>query len=184
MAPAHLLAHVDASGLRGHGGAWFPVGEKWRSVLAGGRRAPVVVANGAEGEPASAKDGWLLTHEPHLVLDGAAAATRAVGARRVVVYVPRRLVTSTVAAIEERRRAGIDAVSPEVVVAPDAFLSGQESAAVRVIDGGAPVPSFTGLISVREQGVRGRPTLVHNVETLAHLGLVAAWVDMVPVGRY
>ncbi|HVC66219.1 MAG TPA: hypothetical protein VND44_01325, partial [Acidimicrobiales bacterium] len=62
-----ILDAVDQSGLRGHGGAWFPVGTKWRSVSRSGRSRPVVVANGPEGEPASGKDRYLLHHAPHLV---------------------------------------------------------------------------------------------------------------------
>lgn len=84
-AGSRLIRAVDGAGLRGHGGAWFPAAVKWRAVAAAGRR-PVVVANGAEGEPASAKDALLLERLPHLVLDGAVAAAGAVGADLVVVY--------------------------------------------------------------------------------------------------
>lgn len=170
-----VLAEVEVSGLAGHGGAWFPVGRKWRAVAAG-RRRPVVVANGSEGEPASMKDAVLLTRAPHLVLDGAAAAAAAVGADRVVVYVHRQHAGILHAAIEERRRAGIDRVGMEVVLAPEAFLAGQESAAVNVVNGEPrAVPSFVAIRSVRERGVDNRPTLVQNVETLAHVALIARY---------
>ena len=78
--PDHLIDELEASGLLGHGGAWFPVATKWRSVASAGRRRPVVVANGAEGEPASKKDALLLSHAPHLVLDGLTLAGGALGA--------------------------------------------------------------------------------------------------------
>src|SRR5574341_1502568 len=81
-----LVAAVERSGLRGRGGAAFPTGTKLRAVR-DGRRAPVVVVNGAEGEPASGKDKLLLTTAPHLVLDGALLAAAALGARDVVVCV-------------------------------------------------------------------------------------------------
>jgi NADH:ubiquinone oxidoreductase subunit F (NADH-binding) len=169
-----LLDAVDRSGLRGHGGAWFPVGAKWRAVAGAGRARPVVVANGPEGEPASGKDRYLLHHAPHLVLDGAATAARAVGADRVFVHVPAGAVTGIEAALAERARRGIDTCSIEVVVAPDRFLAGQESAAVATINGRNPgIPTFVGIRSVREQGVGGRATLVQNVETLAHVALIA-----------
>lgn len=178
LPPAHpqeLMAEVEASGLAGHGGAWFPVGRKWRSVAAQ-RRPPVVVANGAEGEPASMKDATLLWRAPHLVLDGAVAAAVAVGAPDVLVYVRRRHASVVRAAIEERVRVRTDPVRWAVVPAPEGFLAGQESAAVNAINGReAAAPSFVAIRSVRDSGVSGRPTLVHNVETLAHVALVARY---------
>ncbi len=174
MRPDHLLDEVDRSGLRGHGGAWFPVGAKWAAVRAAGLRSPVVVANGAEGEPASGKDRLLLERFPHLVLDGAAAAAAALRARRVVVHVGAAAVAGVQAALDERDRRGVDPCPVEIVVAPDRFIAGQESAVVNTIVGRTPgIPSFTGLRPVREQGVGGRPTLVQNVETLAHVALIA-----------
>ncbi|HUD16002.1 MAG TPA: hypothetical protein VMQ59_02020, partial [Acidimicrobiales bacterium] len=168
-----LVDELEASGLVGHGGAWFPVATKWRSIGTRGARRPVVVANGAEGEPASSKDALLLTRTPHLVLDGASAAAAALGASRVVVYVPARLTHGIERAVEARRRHGLDPVEIEVVSAPDAFITGQESAVVSALDGRPAVPSFVGLQPVRVRGVGGRPTLVQNVETLAHVALIA-----------
>ncbi len=169
-----LLREIEASGLAGRGGASFPVATKWRDVSAHGRRRPVVVANGAEGEPASAKDGVLLSRAPHLVLDGVSAAVATLGAGRAVVYVPASLGPIVRAALAERRSWGVDTVEPEVIYAPEAFIAGQESAVVNAVNGGvAAIPSFTGVRSIRERGVGGRPTLVHNVETLAHVALIA-----------
>jgi NADH:ubiquinone oxidoreductase subunit F (NADH-binding) len=169
-----LLDAVEESGLRGHGGAWFPVGTKWRAVAGTRRHNPVVIANGAEGEPASGKDRFLLHRSPHLVLDGAAVAATAIGAGRVVIYVTRDSVADVEHALAEREARGIDRCTFETVVAPDRFLSGQESAAVNTVNGRSPgLPSFVGIRSVRDRGVAGRPTLVQNVETLAHVSLIA-----------
>src|SRR5258707_14237869 len=77
---------VDQAGLRGRGGAGFPTAVKMQAVSRG-RGRPVVLANGTEGEPASYKDKLLLTHQPHLVLDGALLAAAAVGADHVVIGV-------------------------------------------------------------------------------------------------
>ena len=169
-----LLGTIDQSGLRGHGGAWFPVGTKWRAVAGKRRHKPVVIANGAEGEPASGKDRFLLHRSPHLVLDGAAVAATAVGADRIVVHVTADSASDVERALAERAVGGIDPCTFEVVVAPGRFLAGQESAAVNTVNGRNPgLPSFVGIRSVREHGVGGRPTLVQNVETLAHVALVA-----------
>ena len=169
-----FLAELDRSGIRGHGGAWFPVGTKWRSVGRSMLRSPVVVANGTEGEPASGKDRLLLHQLPHLILDGATIAARTIGANQIVVHVHRDAVSSVERAIVARRARGLDPVEMEIVVAPDRYLAGQESAAVSTIVGRNPaVPTFTGIRTVRDQGVGGRPTLVQNVETLAHVALIA-----------
>jgi len=163
---------VAASGLTGRGGAGFPVARKLEAV-AEGRGAPIVVANGTEGEPPSGKDKVLLAYAPHLVLDGAVLAAQAVGAGEAVVATARACRTQVAAAIAERRRAGLDrSVALRAAVVPDGFVSGEETALVRFLGGGPALPAF---VPPRpfERGVRGAPTLVQNVETLAHLALLA-----------
>ena len=80
-APEALLARLEASGLRGRGGGWFPAARKWRAVRAEGGR-PLVVANGAEGEPGSIKDRHLMRTRRADVLAGLALAARARGRAR------------------------------------------------------------------------------------------------------
>jgi NADH:ubiquinone oxidoreductase subunit F (NADH-binding) len=169
--PDLLLPTLDAAVVTGRGGAGFPAGRKWRTVAAGSGPA-VVVGNAAEGEPASGKDAVLLTMNPHLVIDGLLLAAEAVGARRtVLVLAPDRSVRGAVdAALHERR----DARRVQVVEASDRFVAGEESAVVDVIEGGPGLPRSTPP-RVFEQGVDGRPTLVQNVETLAHVALVARY---------
>ena len=133
------------------------------------------MANGAESEPASRKDEFLLTQTPHLVLDGASLAAATINASRVVLYVPERQVNGVYRSIHERRRAGIDPVEIEVVAAPDAYLSGQESAVVHALNDGPAIPTFIGMQSIRDRGVRGRPSLVQNVETLAHVAMISRY---------
>src|SRR5579872_3976533 len=102
-----LAELILRSGLQGRGGAGFPAGRKWQAV-ASGRGPRFVAANGTEGEPASAKDRLLMSRAPHLVLDGAALAAAAVGAREVVVCVDRHNRESFDVlrqAIAERERA-------------------------------------------------------------------------------
>jgi NADH:ubiquinone oxidoreductase subunit F (NADH-binding) len=172
LARRRLMDELEESGLAGRGGAAFPVAAKWRSVRGAGR--PVVVANGAEGEPASAKDAVLVARNPHLVLDGAQAAAAALGARRVVTFVPARFAPGLRRTLATREAMGLDPVEVEVFVAADAFVAGQEAAVVNALNGrGDALPSFQGVTPVRVRGVDGRPTVVHNVETLAHIALIA-----------
>jgi NADH:ubiquinone oxidoreductase subunit F (NADH-binding) len=171
-----FLDELDTSGLRGHGGAWFPAATKWRSLRRSLLRGPVVVANGAESEPASGKDRILLERVPHLVLDGAVVAAQTLGASQIYVYVPPASAPGVRRAIDERFRLGLDGYTFEVVVAPDRFLAGQETAVVNAIIGRRPAtPTFAGVRTIREQGVGGRPTLVQNVESLAHVALIARY---------
>ena len=173
FAPAALLAAVEQSGLTGRGGAAFPVYRKMSAVAAGaGPR--VVVANAAEGEPASAKDKTLLSVNPHLTLDGLQLAARAVGAQRAFFYAhdDGRVPDIVRRAVHERRMLGVDEVAVEVVTAPAAFVAGEESAVASRISGGPALPRSKPP-RVFEAGVHGRPTLVQNAETLAHLAVIA-----------
>ena len=156
--------------MTGRGGAAFPTGRKIASVAAHGNA--VVVANGTEGEPASGKDKVLLAQSPHLVLDGAMVAAELVGARRVVIVVHHAVREIVDAAAAERRRARIDRVPVRVVTAADRFVAGEASAVLHWVAGGRPVPTWRPP-RLSEKGLHGRPTLVQNVETLAHIALIA-----------
>ncbi len=118
---------MDAAGLRGRGGAAFPTAVKMRAV-AGGRRRPVVVVNGSEGEPASQKDSVLMTLGPHLVLDGAELAAAAVGADEVIVGVDAaspHALRSIAAALRERSASDRAAVDIRVVGGPERLRGGR-----------------------------------------------------------
>jgi len=166
-----LITEVERSGLRGRGGAGFPTATKLAAV-ARGRRA-VVVVNATEGEPASKKDKVLLSLAPHLVLDGAVLAARAVGANEIRVCLDRAYPSHIVSrVIEERVEARRDRVQIRMELAPDRYVSGEETALVNWLNGGEAKPTY---VPPRpfERGLRGRPTLVQNAETLAHVALVA-----------
>jgi NADH:ubiquinone oxidoreductase subunit F (NADH-binding) len=169
-----LIDEVTAAGLTGRGGAGFPTGVKMRAVAS--RRGPAaVVANGMESEPASEKDKTLLSYAPHLVLDGAAAAAGAVGAAVVYLCLPRsgeRLTAVVLRAIAERAEANLDEVRFEVHELPGHYVASEETSLVHWLNGGLAKPTA---IPPRpfEAGVGQRPTLLDNVETLAHVGLIA-----------
>jgi len=171
---SELVDLVELSGLRGHGGAGFPTGTKFRAVAERGRR-PVVVVNGTEGEPTSAKDRLLLMLMPHLVLDGAVVAASAVGAGKIFVCVKRTSrgsLESLEHAIAERQ--GSDGVDIRVVAVPPRYVAGEETALVHFLNGGAAKPTMTPPRPF-ERGVDGRPTLVQNAETLAHVAQIATY---------
>jgi NADH:ubiquinone oxidoreductase subunit F (NADH-binding) len=167
-----LIEMVAAAGLRGRGGAGFPTARKMAAVGAG--RQPILIANGAEGEPDSSKDATLLTRAPHLVLDGLSAAADAIGARECHLYTTEPLLDSVHLAISERRAAGYDTRRIHLTAAPEAFLSGEKTAVINRIAGRPALPS-NHVVSTSQSGLRGRPTLVHNVETLAHIALIARY---------
>jgi NADH:ubiquinone oxidoreductase subunit F (NADH-binding) len=179
---AALITEVERSGLTGRGGGAFPAGRKMRAVadasLRSGkiraRTSTVVVANGSESEPVSSKDEVLLSHAPHLVLDGIALCAAAVGADRAYLCVGAHSPAAgraVAAALAERDRSGISAV-PVTMTSTDGYLSGQETALISALNGGAPLPTFVPPRPA-ERGAHGRPTLVQNVETLAHIALIA-----------
>jgi NADH:ubiquinone oxidoreductase subunit F (NADH-binding) len=178
-APGYLIQDLHAAGLTGRGGAAFPVHRKLAAVLEAAQArhtSPVVIANGAEGEPASDKDATLLWLAPHLVFDGLQLAAEAVGAEQAILYthgdrrndVGRRLRQ----ALAERPRGGAERVPVEGAAAPPRFLAGQETALVSHLGGGPAIPTFIPP-RITERGLDGAPTLVQNVETLAHLALIA-----------
>ena len=167
-----LIAEVGRAGLTGRGGAAYPTARKLTAVAAG--HAPVVVANGTEGEPASTKDKVLMARSPQLVLDGAVLAAEMVGAREAVIVVHPAVRGVIDQAVAERARAGFDRVLIKVRTAAARFVAGQASAVVHWIERGVPAP-IASPPRVSERGLRGAPTLVQNVETLAHLALIARY---------
>lgn len=175
--PELLLAEIEASGLRGRGGGWFPTARKMQAVLAsaarrsafGSGRKTVLIANAMEGEPASSKDAVLVWHAPHLILDGMVAAAVAIGAGEAYLAVHRgsQLVPALDAAITARR----DSVKIRLVTPPHRYVASEESALAHWLGDGMATPVFDE--RPFQKGMNGRPTLVLNAETLANIALIA-----------
>jgi NADH:ubiquinone oxidoreductase subunit F (NADH-binding) len=172
-----LLWAVEEVDLTGRGGGHFPVAAKWRAALdAGG--GGLVVANCAEGEPASAKDATLLQLRPHLVLDGLALAAETLGSRQAVVWLHQgdsAAIGAVRAALAERRAVlghAMEGLDIRVALGPDRYLTGESSAVVSALSGGPALP-FLARRPAAVQGVGGRPTVIHNAETLARVALLA-----------
>lgn len=167
-----FLAEVRSSGLLGRGGAAFPLAVKLTSVRESVARRgseAVVVANGEEGEPASIKDRWLLRNRPHLVLDGLRLAAATVGATRAYVYVSDPAAARSIeTALGEIGPETLGGLTISVYTVSPGYVAGEETAAVRAINGGPAKPTDKPPRPYRK-GVAQRPTLVSNVETLANL---------------
>ncbi len=170
-----LIEAVSEAGLTGYGGAHFPVAAKWQAAQARSMAGLIVVANGAEGEPLSAKDHALLQLRPHLVLDGLACAAEALGAQAAVVWITQDSAAvrdAALRAVQERSLAGVDRIPVHVLQGPGRYLTGESSAVVHALEAGRFLPRFT-RVPAAQHGVHGRPTVIHNVETLARLALIA-----------
>jgi NADH:ubiquinone oxidoreductase subunit F (NADH-binding) len=172
-AASRLVDLMARAGLAGRGGGGFPTWAKVTSAAAE-NRAPLVVLNAVESEPASYKDTALMTNAPHLALDGAEHVARALGAVgvRVCISLARPHTAEVVrTAVAERQAKSLCAVPIEVIEVPNRYVAGEESALVRWLGGGEPLPAFR-----PDRGVPMRlgkaPVLVHNAETLAHLALI------------
>lgn len=208
--PAVVIDLVTDAGLRGRGGAGFPTGVKWRTVAdnaASSPIAPTVVVNAAEGEPGTFGDRAILATNPYRVLEGALIAAHAVGAMSIVVTTKEQFtepVDRLRGARDELLRSGVlDGVGLEIVTGPSHYLLGEETALLEVTAGRQPFPRIappyrhgaTEVIDSEDEEASGAgnvhlassegdapPTLVNNVETLAHVpGIVqngARWFRM------
>ncbi len=168
-----ILQALAVSGLRGRGGASFPAATKWSAVAGRRQRSRAILVNGAEGEPLSHKDRLLMTTRPHLVLDGAAIAAETLRADDVVLFVGEEHAAARTA----MRRALLERPIPEqrrtrFVVAPPRYVAGEESAAVHCVNDGVALPTGS-TPRPFEHGIADRPTLLQNVETLAHVAMIA-----------
>lgn len=176
-----LVRLAESVDVRGRGGAGFPLARKLATVADGRGRAHVVV-NLSEGEPASHKDAALALSVPHLVLDGAAVAARALGAGSVDLVLPgesAEVTRSVRQALAERRGTGRRAsggrdgrLAWHLHTAAGHFVAGESSAVLELMAGRANLPVTTWQPAARS-GHRGRPTLVSNAETFAHLARLA-----------
>lgn len=172
-----LIGAVRQAGLRGLGGALFPTWRKLEAVRAQASEVKYVVVNGDESEPGNFKDRWLMEHNPRLVWAGAALAARAVGAGEIIFYVRGEyagaLERVEAARAELEEEGYFDGLKTQTFRGGGLYICGEESALLESIEGRRAEPRLKPPYPA-EAGLFGRPTLVQNVETLAHLALIAA----------
>jgi NADH:ubiquinone oxidoreductase subunit F (NADH-binding) len=169
-----IVEELKASGLAGYGGAGFPTGVKWEAVA----REPApryVVVNADEGEPGTIKDRYVMERRPHLMLEGTLIAMRFAEAEQGFVYLREEYAASRTRltrAIAEFRDAGLlDGMSLELVIGAGAYICGEETAMLESMEGRRGMPRLKPPFP-SEVGYLGRPTLINNVETLAHVPAV------------
>ncbi|MBW3592099.1 MAG: SLBB domain-containing protein [Actinobacteria bacterium] len=166
-----ILAELKASGLAGYGGAGFPTGTKWEAV-AGEPGPRYVIVNADEGEPGTIKDRYVMELRPHLMLEGMLLAMRFAEATEGFIYLREEYATARArlfAALEELRAAGaLEGLSVEIVIGAGAYICGEETAMLESMEGRRGMPRLKPPFP-SQYGFLGRPTLINNVETLAHI---------------
>jgi formate dehydrogenase beta subunit len=166
-----IVEELKTSGLTGYGGAGFPTGMKWEAVSreAGPR---YVVVNADEGEPGTIKDRYVMELRPYLMLEATVLAMRVLDAPEGYVYLREEYATARsglLQGIGEFRAAGLlDGLSLELVVGAGAYIAGEETAMLESMEGRRAMPRLKPPFP-SQVGYLGRPTLIQNVETLAHI---------------
>jgi len=171
LGPESALALVDDSGLRGRGGAYFPVGRKWTSALAQ-RRPLALVVNAEEGEPGVFKDRGILERRPRRFIEGLAIAMNVLAPSVTVVFVngAAECARTELAAALDAFRVALPS-QPLVIAGGGGYVLGEETTLLNAIEGRKPVPRLRPPYPV-ESGLWGMPTVVNNVETIANLSVV------------
>jgi formate dehydrogenase len=169
--PDRIVEELKAAGLTGYGGAGFPTGIKWEAVA----REPApryVVVNADEGEPGTIKDRYVLELRPFLFLEGVLIAMRFAEADHAWIYLREEYAGSRARlerALEELAAAGLlDGLSIELVIGAGAYIAGEETAMLESMEGRRAMPRLRPPFPA-QVGYLGRPTLINNVETLAHI---------------
>jgi formate dehydrogenase beta subunit len=166
-----IVSELKASGLSGYGGAGFPTGTKWEAVA----REPgprYVVVNADEGEPGTIKDRYVMELRPHLLIEATLLAMRSLDVEKGYIYLREEYATARnklLEAIEEFRAAGLlEGLSLDLVVGAGAYIAGEETAMLESMEGRRAMPRLKPPFP-SQFGYLGRPTLIQNVETLAHI---------------
>ena len=179
MTPEAVCTEISESGLRGRGGGGFPTGRKWEAARRQNDGKKYVICNADEGDPGAFMNRSVMEGNPHSVIEGLMIAARAIGADETLVYVRAEYPL----AVQRMRRAVKDArdygilgtnvfgsglnISCEIMEGAGAFVCGEETAMIASIEGQRgmprPKPPFPA-----ESGLWGKPTIINNVETLAH----------------
>ncbi len=185
MAPQEIVEEVRRAGLRGRGGAGFPTAVKWETVIQDECPTKYVVCNGAEGEPGTYKDRYLISKNPYVVLEGMLIVAWAIGAKQAIIGTKKKFtlqVNRLLGALKELEKDGVvEQGYLKIVLGPDDYLFGEEKALLEVIDGRGAMPRIFPpfMVGVNATPLQNNPAVVNNVESMSHLALIfrhdAAW---------
>ncbi len=185
MGPDAVIEEIRKAGLRGRGGAGFPTWLKWRLCRDREGDEKYVVANADEGDPGAYMNRLLAESDPFRIIEGLTIAGFAVGARKGFIFVraEKKLMAERLEkAVEEARKWGLlgenilgtgFSFDIEVILSGGAFVCGEETALLATIEGRVPRPRQRPPYPV-EKGLWGKPTVINNVETLAHVATILA----------
>ncbi len=185
MEPADTLEQVNASGLRGRGGAAFPTGTKWRFLA--GSNAPVkyILCNCEEGDPGAFNDKAIVESDPHTLIEGILLAGYSTGANAGYIFIrhghdgPIDRAREALAQARELGLVGEDILGSgfnfdlEVALTGDSYVAGEESALMEAIEGSRAMPRFRPPFPA-QFGLFGKPTNINNVKTLAYVPEIIA----------
>lgn len=183
MSPEEICKQISQSGLRGRGGGGFPTGRKWEAARVQKSPKKYVICNGDEGDPGAFMNRSVMEGNPHSVLEGMMIAARAIGANEALVYVRAEYPL----AVQRMRRAVADAeregilgdsvfgtglsMKCDVMEGAGAFVCGEETAMIASIEGRRGMPSPKPPFPA-QSGLWGKPTIINNVETFAHVSRI------------
>jgi NADH-quinone oxidoreductase subunit F len=183
MTPEEICKKISESGLRGRGGGGFPTGRKWDAARLQNSAKKYIICNGDEGDPGAFMNRSVMEGNPHSVIEGIMIAARAIGANEGLVYVRAEYPL----AVQRMRRAVADAeregilgdnvfgsglsMKCDVMEGAGAFVCGEETAMIASIEGRRGMPSPKPPFPA-QSGLWGKPTIINNVETLAHVSRI------------
>jgi formate dehydrogenase beta subunit len=174
------LSQLKASGLRGLGGAGFPTESKWQLVRQAPGEEKYIVCNADESEPGTFKDRFILTHVPHLVVEGMIVAGLVTGARKGIVYIrheyeeQEKILEHEVLRCKRERLLGSNILGSdlrfdlEIFVSPGGYICGEETALLEALEGKRAEPRNKPPFPV-QHGLWNKPTVINNVETFANV---------------
>jgi len=163
-----IIEKLKEAGLKGRGGGGFPTGQKWQMVKDAPGEKKYVICNVSEGEPAVAKDGYILERWPEAVIDGILLALEATGAQKGYLYLRKDYFDK----YKDKLAQIIGDKSVEIIREPGGYLGGEETALLKSIESKAVEPRIKPPFPP-QAGLFGCPTLINNLETFYFAGKIA-----------
>jgi len=168
MSAEQIIEQLKASGLQGRGGAGFPAHFKWSSVCQQSETERYVICNADEAEPGTFKDRETMLRQPHKMFEGLAIAAHAIEASSIYIYIRGEYVNEyrVISDALEQAKDHLADFDVQIVRGHGAYICGEETALLESLEGKRGMPRLKPPYPT-ESGFRGKPSLIHNVETIA-----------------